>query len=72
MSYIPSGSGYRNFLHYAQLINYQFETFARYDYGSDVANYNVYNYPNPPSYDLSQLGFPIAIFAGTLDQMVSL
>jgi len=22
MSYVPSGSGYKNFLHYAQLINY--------------------------------------------------
>jgi hypothetical protein len=38
MSNSPSGAGYRNFLHYAQLINLNVETFRRYDYESDQAN----------------------------------
>lgn len=46
-------------------MNYGTETFARYDYGSDDANYNKYGVPSPPNYELSLLKFPIAIFAGT-------
>jgi hypothetical protein len=32
MSNLPSGAGYRNFLHYAQLIQLEKEGFKRYDY----------------------------------------
>jgi len=38
MSNLPSGAGYRNFVHYAQLINAKTEVFRRYDYDSDDAN----------------------------------
>lgn len=62
---MPSGAGYKNFFHYAQLINSPTPTFARYDYGSDNANYDKYGVPNPPSYDLSLISFPVAVFAGT-------
>ena len=34
MSFLPSGAGYRNFIHYAQLVNKKEESFARYDYGT--------------------------------------
>jgi hypothetical protein len=35
MSNSPSGASYRNFLHYAQLIDLKVETFRRYDFESD-------------------------------------
>ena len=38
MSNTPSGAGYRNFIHYAQLIDLNVETFRRYDYENDQAN----------------------------------
>ena len=67
MSNLPSGAGYRNFLHYAQLIQLEKEGFKRYDYDNQFTNYLKYNSLTPPDYDLKRLDFPIAIFAGKYD-----
>lgn len=67
MSNLPSGAGYKDFLHYAQLINLPQEAFRRYDMGSDDANIAKYGQKTPPDYDMSLLDFPIAILAGQQD-----
>ena len=64
MSNIPSGAGYREFVHYAQLMHS--DGFKRYDYG---ANENVVKYgqATPPDYKLDQINFPLGIFGGSKD-----
>jgi hypothetical protein len=42
LSNVPSGASYRNFIHYAQLINQPKETFRRYDYESEAENMKQY------------------------------
>lgn len=67
MSNLPSGAGYKNFLHYAQLIDQPQECFRRYDMGSEKANMAKYGQKYPPDYDMSLIDFPIAILAGQQD-----
>jgi hypothetical protein len=67
MSNLPSGAGYRNFLHYAQLIQQPTECFKRWDYESDEKNLEVYGQTSPPDYDLSLLDFPLAMLGGEKD-----
>ena len=62
---IPSGAGYKSFLHYAQFITSK--KFQRFDYGS-LMNMKIYNQPQPPEYNLANiLDFPIALFSGSFD-----
>jgi hypothetical protein len=68
MSNLPAGAGYRNLVHYAQLIDYNRECFVRYDYGKRE-NQKRYGSNTPPDYDLKKLDFPIAMFGGTEDKM---
>ena len=68
-THIPSGSGYKNQLHFAQIINSA--QFARYDFGR-IENQKKYNQSTPPSYNLGGInGVPIAIFGGNSDLLVS-
>ena len=66
MSNLPSGAGYRNFVHYGQLIGAETEAFRRFDYGKDE-NKKKYGQDTPPDYDLDAITFPIAMFAGGKD-----
>lgn len=68
MSNEPSGAGYRNIIHYAQLIDYNVETFKRYDWGKRE-NQKRYGSDSPPDYNLKALDFPIAMFGGSQDKM---
>ena len=69
MSNLPAGAGYRNIIHYAQLIDLPYEEFLRWDYESAAENQKLYGQPTPPSYDLSLLDFPLALFGGQQDKM---
>lgn len=60
----PSGAGYRNLIHYAQIINSK--TFQRFDYGKEV-NLQKYGQETPPKYDLSKIGVKIAVYHGDVD-----
>lgn len=66
LSNVPSGAGYMDFLHYAQSIKHG--TFARYDYGNR-ANMEIYGQKSPPEYDLSAINIPIALVAGSGDEL---
>lgn len=68
MSNEPAGASYRNFLHYAQLINLKKEIFRRYDWGKKT-NMVKYGQDSPPDYNLAALDFPIAMFGGSEDKM---
>ena len=69
MSNEPAGAGYKDFVHYGQLIPLKTETFRRYDMGSANANIKKYGQKTPPDYDLKLLDFPLAIFSGSKDML---
>jgi len=64
MSNEPAGAGYRNYLHYAQGIHRNVNTFKRYDYGTK-GNKEHYGQDAPPDYELSKLDFPLAMLSGS-------
>eukprot|EP01102_Stenamoeba_stenopodia_P023063 TRINITY_DN9816_c0_g1_i1.p1 TRINITY_DN9816_c0_g1~~TRINITY_DN9816_c0_g1_i1.p1 ORF type:complete len:662 (+),score=136.39 TRINITY_DN9816_c0_g1_i1:41-2026(+) len=61
----PGGVSVKTICHWAQLARAQ--VFCKYDYGKDK-NREVYNSPKPPSYDVSRINIPIAIFSGGSDK----
>ena len=64
-SLFPSGCGWKNFVHYGQVI--KTGGFLRYDFGHEK-NLEKYGQSSPPSYDLSALAdWPVALFHGTED-----
>mmetsp|Transcript_35515 Transcript_35515/g.54332 ORF Transcript_35515/g.54332 Transcript_35515/m.54332 type:complete len:452 (+) Transcript_35515:19-1374(+) len=67
MSNLPAGAGYRDLLHYGQLMHHKEDTFRRYDLDSKKKNKEKYGQDTPPEYDLSLLDFPIAVFSGSKD-----
>ena len=70
LTHFPSGSGYRNFLHYGQIINS--DRFQKYDWGT-VKNTQLYGTAIPPIYPLDQItNFPIALIGGTEDDLGSI
>jgi hypothetical protein len=67
MTHIPSGAGYKDFMHYGQFINSK--QFQRYDYGEEE-NMKIYGQKTAPLCPLENIkDFPIALFAGTLDEL---
>lgn len=68
MSNGPSDAGLYNFEHYGQLYNSKTSEFKRFDYGTD-GNMKRYNQETPPHYNLKNIGFPVAIFYGTDDDL---
>ena len=62
----PAGAGYRNAIHYAQIIKNK--KFQRFDYGKDE-NMIKYGCENPPEYDLSKIEVKMAIATGDVDQL---
>ena len=61
----PAGSGWRNLVHYAQII--KAKNFQRYDFGSKKENTAHYGQDTPPSYDLSKIDIPMAFASGDVD-----
>lgn len=66
MSNMPAGAGYRNLIHYGQLVSQPVETFQRFDYGT-AGNVKRYGQSTPPHYDMGQIKFKIGIFSGSED-----
>ena len=67
LTHLPSGAGWRNFVHYAQIITSN--RFQRYDYG-EAANIEKYNTGVPPLYPMENFkNIPIALLGGLLDEM---
>ena len=62
------GWGYKNAIHYLQLVALETPAFQRYDHG-DSKNHLVYGQPSPPEYNLEAISFPISIASGTLDNL---
>ena len=60
----PSGTGWRNLIHYAQII--KSKQFQRYDYG-ETENMKRYDSVTPPLYDLSKISVKMAIMQGDFD-----
>jgi len=67
LSDFPSGSGYRNFIHYAQIMNSG--RFARYDYGNRKNKDHYGQKGDPPLYDLNAIKVPTALIGGQLDKL---
>jgi len=62
----PSGSGWRNLVHYGQII--KAKQFQRYDWGIDE-NMKKYNSETPPKYDLSAIQVKMALLSGDVDAL---
>ena len=70
MSNLPSGAGYKNYVHYGQGMNTGSETFRRYNFGY-WGNYETYGQFTAPDYDINAIKFPIAMFGGQNDVLAS-
>jgi len=69
LDHIPEGTSTRPFTHYAQLhLSTKFEA---YDFGEE-GNMEHYDQPHQPTYDLSNVVAPTAIFKGDNDDLVNL
>lgn len=66
MAHFPEGSGWRNLIHYAQIIKSQ--KFQRFDFGEEE-NMKKYDQATPPEYDLSNIKVQFAIGHGDLDTL---
>ena len=60
----PVGAGYRNDIHYAQII--KSKRFQRFDFGKEI-NLQKYGNEFPPEYDLSKINVKMAIATGDVD-----
>lgn len=65
-AHTPAGSGWRNLVHYAQII--KSKDFVRYDYGKKK-NTAKYGQEKPPKYDLSQIKVPMTLYHGDIDKL---
>lgn len=65
-AHAPQGAGWRNLVHYAQII--ASKQFQRYDFGRD-GNREKYGQDTPPLYDLSAITVPMAFAHGDVDQL---
>lgn len=66
LTHFPSGAGYRNLVHYAQLINS--DKFLRFDFGAEK-NQQKYGQPTPPEYPLEKINVPVGMFVGLEDEL---
>jgi pimeloyl-ACP methyl ester carboxylesterase len=69
----PGGSSTRNLLHWMQMMRGEEHTISKFDFGF-AGNLEHYGYPQPPKYNvkaLKSLKFPIYMFVGTKDAIVS-
>lgn len=64
MAHSPAGAGWRNLIHYAQIIKNK--KFLRFDYG-EKENMIKYGQSTPPEYKLSDIKVKMAIAHGSLD-----
>ena len=67
-SNVPAGSSIYNLEHMAQQFDHDSPQFQRFDHGSNL-NLKLYGQLNPPHYNLSNIEYAIAIFAGGQDKL---
>lgn len=68
MHEFPSDTSSKLLNHWFQQINVN--KFRQYDYGPE-GNMKRYNNPNPPSYNLTRLTVPVAVFWSENDYIVN-
>ena len=66
LAHQPAGAGWKNLVHYGQII--EAGRFQRYDYGADE-NMKRYGSETPPEYDLSKIKVKTALFTGDVDTL---
>ncbi|XP_072761541.1 lipase 3-like [Anoplolepis gracilipes] len=69
LSHDPAGSSAKTIAHYAQEVISG--KFRQYDYGRDK-NILMYNSPEPPDYNLTNITIPIALFYGLNDWLIDI
>lgn len=68
LSNFPSGAGYRTTVYYGQCVA-NGGHFRRFDYGRD-ANMAIYGQQDPTDFPVENINVPVAIFNGSLDDVV--
>lgn len=66
LAHYPEGTGWKNLVHYAQIINSG--RFQRFDYGVKE-NLKRYGSKTPPEYDLSKIKVKTALYSGDVDKL---
>ena len=69
MSYLPSGSGYKDWVYYGQMIR-DGEYFRYYDFGKRE-NKVLYDQEEPPMIPLWDYNVPTGLFSGKYDRLAS-
>ncbi|KAF2896923.1 hypothetical protein ILUMI_09253, partial [Ignelater luminosus] len=64
----PAGGSFKQLIHYSQL--FASKLFRKYDYGPE-GNMKKYKQPEPPSYKLSKITAPVALYYGDKDIICS-
>ncbi|CAE7194270.1 Lipf [Symbiodinium natans] len=65
-AHFPAGTSVKDFDHYEQFLIS--DRFGRFDYGR-AENVKHYGVPDPPSYNVSAIGMPLALFRGSADTL---
>lgn len=65
LAHIPAGTSVQNIIHFAQMVTYN-DT-RKYRFGSDEENIAAYGSVIPPTYDLTGIKVPVALYWGTED-----
>ncbi|XP_064397366.1 putative lysosomal acid lipase/cholesteryl ester hydrolase isoform X2 [Halichondria panicea] len=63
-THTPAGTSVKNTIHFAQEVDSG--KFCKYDYGTKL-NMQAYGMPSPPSYNVTELNVPTALFTGGND-----
>jgi len=69
LSYLPSGSGYQDWVYYGQMIR-DGQNFRYYDYGKLVNN-EKYGQDEPPMIPLENYRVPTGLFSGAYDRLAN-
>ena len=68
--HIPAGTSTRQFVHYAQLHEYDSE-FKKFDFGNAAKNMEHYGSEIPPDYNLDNVKTPVYLWAADADSLAS-
>ena len=65
----PSGTSIKNLRHFKQIL--KADNFLKFDYG-EKQNLELYGTKTPPLYNMSKVEYPVHLFVGNLDRLITL
>lgn len=68
VGHFPGGASFKDLDHFGQLM--RTGKFCKFDYGRKK-NHEIYGNHEPPAYNLSNIDFPVHLFAGEYDKLAN-